>query len=1115
MRALIEADWLRQAAAWLPRPSPTQADAAGAVDGVKNGKYGFHTAQEPNPWWQVDLGRTQSLGRIVVYNRLDYPPGLHNADSLQVLVSEDGQHWRRVHDQAGRHFGGISGAPPLEVHLTNAEVRARFIRLQIASAKPVFFHLDEVEVYGTEDPAQNLALGQLADQSSVSIWSVAKRPARPPGELVTVAAIQHFLDCGRRLAAELRLVGQKTGASEQALTEIVAQLAELQKGGTDPSPAAKLALYLKTRWVVRRLVFSLPVMRLDRLLISKRFGQETYPDVCLNHMPWVSRPGGDLCILTLAGPEQTPHVQELLRGALGPGHVHGMDLSWDGQRIVFGYAKAKSTEPPPGWLDRRESYRLRRTEEPIHLFEINVDGTGLRQLTFGPWSDLDPTYAPNGDIVFVSERCATSLQCNEYDKDETSCNLYAIRPDGSGLRRLSVNKDGDYLPHALDDGTIGYTRWEYHERSWAYIQALWTVRPDGTQADALFKQHLVDPWALEDVRSVPGTRNQTLVCIATGHHTLAAGPVVLVTPAVGINDPRGLHIVTPDVLPPEGGMDGVPVPEGGVRDPGGYYMHPWPLSEKTFLVSYTYGTGKTGLASEVDPTGYAIYVIDVRGAKELIYRDPNISCFCPIPLRPRPRPPVLPDRTAYAESSQMPERPGQSGRSSPTSASPAAAKAESNQPSGDGRPSVTASDPATRSLRYATCLVSSVSYGCDGLAPERIRWLRLAEPVGWPYDLEYGGLRYGEAHRYSGPDAALRNLASWTPIRILGDVPIEPDGSAYFRVPADTAVYFQILDENRMELRRMRSFISFQPGEVRACTGCHESRPVAPVPSPRVPLLALHRAPSDPEPPPWGDRPVSFLRDIQPILDRHCVSCHSGLKPAGGLDFFGGLTSHDTEVPGYGYNRAYETILEKGLVAISAVRAQDASITPPLAYGSLKSKLAQVVLRGRQAGRYKMTDAEWRTLTAWIDANAPYHDRFVNKRAPTPPYDLPADQTLRKHLADLHQRRCAGCHQPAQVTRLDWIDYRDPARSLFLTAPLAKSAGGTGKCGQAVYPDQADADYRAALALVEAAVAKAWAAPRRDLAALDPPGGREEASHDAGQPAGVLHGPAGKPGSAP
>ena len=114
-------------------------------------------------------------------------------------------------------------------------------------------------------------------------------------------------------------------------------------------------------------------------------------------------------------------------------------------------------------------------------------------------------------------------------------------------------------------------------------------------------------------------------------------------------------------------------------------------------------------------------------------------------------------------------------------------------------------------------------------------------------------------------------------------MPVERDGSAHFHVPADTAVYFQLLDENRMELRRMRRFISFQPGETRACAGCHETRGGRAAPA--AARWPPRRAPSAPMPPPWGDRPVSFLRDIQPILDRHCVECHSGLKPAGGLGF--------------------------------------------------------------------------------------------------------------------------------------------------------------------------------------------------------------------------------------
>ncbi|MHB8897332.1 MAG: HzsA-related protein [Thermoguttaceae bacterium] len=1011
----IEQDWLRQADAWRkgkygdPMIVTTGSDAAGAVDGVKNGLYAFHTGQQPNPWWQVDLGREQAIGRVVVWNRLDYAPGLHNADNLNVLTSLDGRQWTLQHENR-RHFGGVSGAPPLEIIFPPAGIRARFVRLQIPSAAPIFLHLDEVEVFDPGNESKNLALKCPADQSSLSQWSVARDLGRKPVPMVFPTA-----DWVRRagaVVADLRTAGVDVSGLAKEVETTAAEIPAEPEAGTE---AERRERYLRVRRLVRRLVFANPLLDFKDLLFVERFTQETYPDVCLNHMPWVSRPGGDLCVLTLNGIDGQPDVQPVLKGALGPGHVHGVDLHWDGSRIVFGYAKAKSNQPPEGWLDRRTNFDLRRTVEPIHLFEVKSDGSGLRQVTHGEWSDLDPTYAPNDDIVFVSERCGSSLQCNEYDKDETSCNLYVCRPNGSDIRQMSVSKDGDYLPHTLADGTIGYTRWEYQERGWANIQSIWFIRPDGTGADALFKQHLNDPWAIEDARSVPNSETSQLAAIACGHHTLAAGPVVVVTPSVAMNDPAAIRIVTPGVSPPEGGMSGTPVPSGGVDDHGGFYMHPWPLSDRHFLVSYCYG-------SQTDPTGYALYLIDVFGSKELIYRSAAISCFHPMPLRPRPRPPVLPDGT-------------------------------------------------DRSLDYAVLSVADVMRGVEGIAPGQARYLRIGNRLQWPYDNTHGGSRFTEK--------AYPN--NWTPVRILGTVPLDETGSACFKVPADTAVYFQLLDADGMELRRMRSFISFQPGESRGCIGCHETRAQAPVDTPFP--ASLVGDPLVPTPPPWGTRPLSFLRDVQPVFDRHCVGCHGGLKPAGGLDFSGGLTAspakgpgYSTPVAGYGHNRAFETIIANKLVAWSDVNG-DAGITQPLAQGSHKSRLVEVLRTGPCADRVQLTADDWTRLVTWIDANAPYHDRFVNKRPETPAYSLPDDRELLAEIAAVHARRCGSCHAPETVTRADWIDLQSPEKSLFLAAPL------TDACGKA-YASPDDADYRAVLELVKTAVEKTWRSPRRDVASL-------------------------------
>ncbi|MGL4943327.1 MAG: discoidin domain-containing protein [Thermoguttaceae bacterium] len=1036
--AMIEADWLRQAESWreivrgAATSVTTQLDAAGAVDGVKDGKYAFHTGSNANPWWQVDLQQQTPIARIVVHNRLDYAPGLHNADTMRILVSDNATDWKLVHDCEGKHFGGISGAPPLDVKFDRDTVTARFVRLQIASDAPIFFHLDEVEVYADGDTKKNVAFGKPADQISLSPWSVIKKPPRD-------AAWEN-----RFPIDETRTRLQKFAAylKEQQVNidDIVAEI----DIAPNTSPREE---YLRLRRLGRKLVMRNPLVNFDRLLFVKRYTQQTYPDVCLNHMPWVSRPGGDIYVLenpcSLDGTDQ--HLTPLIDGKLGVGHVRGIDLWWDGDRIVFGYAKQENF-PFPSWPigvgeERLIGHKLRLSQEPIHLYEVNTDGTGLRQITdHEMWSDLDPAYLPNGDIVFVSERCGFSLQCNNGPfHDETSCNLFSVKPDGTGLRWLNYNKDGDYLPRVLNDGKIGYCRWEYQERGWATLHAIWSVRPDGTGADPLFKQHLDNPWAFESVREIPPNHSgeeRQLTAIGTGHHTLACGPICRISLGHGISEEAGIEIVTPGVLPSEGGMSGRPVHEGGCVEYGGYYMDPWPLSDQFFLAAYTYSNdyraGSTDTFRGADETGYGLYLIDVFGNKELIYADPEISSSFPMPLRPRKRPPVLPDVC----DSSLGEK--------------------------------------------AVCIVSDVTFGVDGVNRDEVKYVRIARRIGWPYTKENGGERY----EVDGSSWGL----SWAPPQIYGEVPVEPDGSASFYVPSNVAVYFQLLDTDKREIKRMRSFITFQPGESRSCVGCHETRNVTPTSVSNK--LAMTREPSTPTPPPWGaDRCISYLADIQPVFERHCVSCHAGLKPAAGLDFSGGLVASAPMNTLYrllnfdGLNRSYRTIIENNLITYSDKHALASELTQTRQFGSTRSRIVDAITTGTCASRCNITrgDDDWYRLVTWIDANAPYHDRFVNSRAALAPYDLPADTKLSDAISEVHQRRCSQCHSAAEVSRLDFVDLNAPEKSRFLTAPLAKSAGGSGKCGENVYADTNDPDYATLRKIVGDAVQRAWKFPRRDL----------------------------------
>lgn len=685
-------------------------------------------------------------------------------------------------------------------------------------------------------------------------------------------------------------------------------------------------LWLAARREARPIVLANPAIDFDKIVFIRRHAAHSHRNITGSQYPWVHKPGGDISVKT--GLEPGGSVRGVLDGRLGPGHVHGMDLWWDADRVVFAYARQPNW--PPKWdaVSGNDVFLLRGDQEPTHLYQIGLDSGGLVQLTDHPyWSDFEPTYTAGGDVVFASDRSGRSSECGKFSADHTVINLYSLSADGKRIRRLSDNKDIDRYPHSLQNGLIAYTRWEYQERHFLEVHSIWQVRPDGTMADTVTNQHLKAPYGLRDTRSVPG--GSKLVSVATGHHTFAYGPVVLVDPSQGIDVADAIRSVTPHTLPQEGPAPGKAVPEGGVPDRGGVYQTPWALSEKCFLVSYSHARPPSGTSGGDNAHGFSLYLIDVHGNKELIHRDPIFSCSFPIPLERRVRPPIVPDAT----------------------------------------------DPT---LDYATCCVADVYHGLEGVPRGAVKHLRISQRVGWPLDEERGAMRWipGNAwERHFG-------FWAWAPVRVIGEVPVESDGSAHFKVPVDTAVYFQALDENHMELRRMRSHISFQPGEVRSCLGCHESKPktpAAPWPAP----TALKHEPHTPEPPPWGaERLLGYTWLVQPIFDRHCVRCHGEKDPDGGIDLTATLAED-------GFYQSYRTLFGKArgpekktpvLVSVSN-RFDGAAVSETKQFGSHKSRLVELLLRDKlHRDEAALDDDEWLALVTWIDANAPYYDKFFDRR---------------------------------------------------------------------------------------------------------------------------------------
>ncbi len=803
----IEADWLRQdqvrkLAATRGGSATAAEDAAGGCDGLKDGQWGFHTALEPNPWWQVDLGQDLPLDHLLVYNRCDSTAD--RASRLKVLLSNDGQSWRQVYQHNGSSFGGAPDKKPLRVELAKAP--ARFLRLQLPGT--VYFHLDEVEVFATVAQKQlNVALGRPATQSSVSPWSQRHLPTLAHG--APIFPTKDVIERGLKLADSLRRLGVDAGASTKVLQEVGASLGQLEKAPLE----ARRQAYLRARWTVRELALKNPLLDFDHLLFAKRV-PGTYAHMSDQNYGWFSRPGGGVYLL-----ENFKNASPRLRcltESLPPGSFLQPELSGDGKKVLFAYCKYYPfVEGLPNKVDKSKIPE----DAFYHLFEINLDGTGLRKLTRGKYDNFEGRYLPNDEIVFLSTRRGQAIQCGKRSaaqSQEEECpdsyvrcgggpsrpvavyTLHAMNAQGGNLRAISAFENFEWTPTVADDGRIFYSRWDYIDRTNHPFMSIWSTWPDGTAPEAVFGNYTANPLAMFEARSIP--KSPKLIFTASAHHSHTGGSLVLLDPRRGADGPAAMTRLTPEVPYPE--SEGYPMT---------YFANPWPLSEDHYLAAWSdQQLTSEGQRGKTPPNALGLYLYDAFGNLTLLYRDPDITSMYPTPVCPRQRPPVLAVRSNAQEENE-------------------------------GR-----------------MIVLDVYEGLTKTPRGSIKQLRLValppkiQPVMNEPSL---GVTREDPGKF-----------------VLGTVPVAKDGSAFFRVPAGVGFFVQALDQEGMAVQTMRSATYVQPGQTYSCIGCHEHRHRTPS-NPGRPL-ATQRQPSRLTPGPEGSWPFDFHILVQPVLDRHCLRCH-------------------------------------------------------------------------------------------------------------------------------------------------------------------------------------------------------------------------------------------------
>jgi len=597
-------------------------------------------------------------------------------------------------------------------------------------------------------------------------------------------------------------------ALRPALADIRKRAASVDSEDED----ALYELYVEACKLRRRVVFANPLLNFGKMLAVKRhFARKSH--MCDQYFGFHARSGGELLLLSnpFARNGSGPTATNVLAGStveqgrlagrrLEGGSFLSPDLSYDGKTIVFAYAECEGS----GWS----------TNSSYHIFKVNVDGSGLVQLTDGKWNDFDPCFLPNGRICFISERRGGFGRC--HGRPVPTYTLYSMNPDGSDVTPLSYHETNEWHPSVNNDGMIVYSRWDYVDRDSDIAHHPWVTSPDGRDARAIHGNFPVPPngrshrpWMELDVKPIPGSTRY--ISTAAPHHGQSYGSFVLIDPNVeddGIMSQ--LKRVTPDTLFPEAeGSRGLWV-----------YATAWPLSEKYYLCAHRpQNTGGRNGAT------FGIYVLDAFGNRELLYRDTGLQTQSPMPLGPRERPAVIPCLSAAHR--------------------PPGAKA-----------AAPGSVPASGTVACMN-VYDSLKPWPDGTSIEAIRIIQL----------------FPKATASSGHprvSAAAQSLCRG----ILGTVPVEADGSCHFEAPAGKAFYFQALDGDGKAVQSMRSLTYLQPGQRLVCQGCHEPRHRSPALPRQIPL-ALRREPSRIKPEVDGANPVLFPRLVQPVLDRNCVACHS------------------------------------------------------------------------------------------------------------------------------------------------------------------------------------------------------------------------------------------------
>jgi hypothetical protein len=572
------------------------------------------------------------------------------------------------------------------------------------------------------------------------------------------------------------------------------------------------------------------------------------------------------------------------------------------------------------------------------LFEMKIgDSSSIKQLTFNPVdqtvADIEPCYVPNGDIVFASTRCFGAINAGW----QPITNMFAMDSTGKYIRRLGYDQAHTFYPVLRPDGSVMYSRWEFNDRDFAQIMGLFSMYPDGCHQTEIFGNQTAWPSMLQQGRPVPGSPTK-FFAVTGGHHGDYSGEALVADILKSSNGPENIAMISPPRTTESRETD-IFAFGGGLRNS----EYPYPLSDRWYLVSYR-DEIKLNTMSYIHSSGiFRIYLknVDGKGRELLAWADQSLHS--PVV--------VAPWKEIW------------------------------------GSDPVKIAQQANYNDSMGTFTMSNVYYGAGtkGIEKGVAKKLRV---VALRYRV-LGACENGWAGQVSGakpPDVVFSapNVCpvalwggSWDVKEVLGEAKIYEDGSASFKVPARTPVYFQVLDSNGCQIADMRSWATLMPGEKFSCYGCHEGKSESPPPvnSPQAVKSQMLDTPLGVE-----NQGFDYPKFVQPIFDRNCIGCHKA-NHSSGFDLTGDLVMNSAAKKSFA--KSYASLF----VGIGASKSNKAinlatifsppQQMPPYSYGSTQSGLMKAVNGSVAAMKdVQLTDKEKRILACWIDLEAPHSGRF-------------------------------------------------------------------------------------------------------------------------------------------